>query len=118
MTVGTRHRTRESPDLNIMIDINKIKPVHNQKLLGIYIDGNLLWAAHINYLCATISSKISQLKQLSFYIQTEIQKTFNQRYILQLHDYGSNTWGTTSKQNIERLCKIQRRAARTITLKE
>ena len=36
MPVRTRHRTRESPDLNIMIDNNKIKQVHNQNLLGKY----------------------------------------------------------------------------------
>ena len=42
MTVGTRHRTRESPDVNTVIDNNKIKQVHNQILLDIYIDENLL----------------------------------------------------------------------------
>ena len=43
MTGGQRHRTRESPDLNIMIDNNKIKQVHSQKLLGMYNDEHLLW---------------------------------------------------------------------------
>ena len=37
MTVGTRQSTRESPDLNIMIDNNKIKQVHNQNLLGAHL---------------------------------------------------------------------------------
>ena len=33
---------------------------------------------------------------------------------LPLIDYGSNTWGSTSKLNIERLSKLQKRAARII----
>ena len=39
---------------------------------------------------------------------------FYQGYILPLIDYGSSTWGTTSKSNLERLPKLQKRAARII----
>ena len=39
---------------------------------------------------------------------------FYQWYILQLTDYGSRTWGSTSKINIERLSKLQKRDARII----
>ena len=39
-------------------------------------------------------------------------KIFYQRYILPLIHYGSNSWGSTSKTNIERLNKLQKRAAR------
>ena len=36
--------------LNIDIDGNKIKQVDKQKLLGVFIDENLLWTPHIDYL--------------------------------------------------------------------
>ena len=39
---------------------------------------------------------------------------YYQGYILPLLDYGSNTWGTTYKVNIDRLNKLQKRAARII----
>ena len=42
------------------------------------------------------------------------QKLFYQGYILPLIDYGSKTWGSTSKLNIEMLSKLQKRAARII----
>ena len=74
MLLGTRYRTQNSQQLNIYIDNNKIKSVNKQKLLGIYIDENLLWSGHIDYLCSNISSKISLLKQLSSYIPFEAQK--------------------------------------------
>ena len=44
----------------------------------------------------------------------DVQKRFYQGYILPLIDYGSITWGTTSNANIERLPKLQKRAARII----
>ena len=44
----------------------------------------------------------------------DVQKHFYEGYILPLIDYGSITWGTTSNANIERLSKLQKRAARII----
>ena len=59
MKIGTRYRTHNSQQLNIYIDNSKIKSVNKQKSLGIYIDENLLWSDHIDYLCSNISSKSS-----------------------------------------------------------
>ena len=114
MTLGSRHRTQnEASKLDITIEGNGIKQVNKQKLLGVYIDENLLWTAYtpIDYLCSTISTKISLFKQISRYVPLKVQKLFYQGYILPLIDYGSNTWGSTSKLNIERLSKLQKRAA-------
>ena len=69
MTLGSRHRTQnEASKLDITIDDNAIKQVDKQKLYGVYIDENLLWTAHIDYLCSTISIKISLSKQISTYV--------------------------------------------------
>ena len=91
MLLGTRHSHLNSQELNICIDGNRIKNVTKQKLLGIYIDEHLQWSEHIDYLCSIILSKISLLKQLSYYIPVEAQKLFHQGYILPLLDYGSIT---------------------------
>ena len=112
--LGTRHSTQNSHENNIYIGGYKIANVTKQKLLGIYIDENLQWSDHIDNLCSTISSKISLLKQLSLYIPVEVQKHYYQGCILPLIDYGSSTWGTTSKANIEGISKLQKRAAQII----
>ena len=114
MLLGTRSQTKNSQDMDICIDGNNIKNVRKQKLLGIYIDENLLWTDHIDYLCTTLSSKISNLRQLSNYISVEAQKVYYQGYILPLIDYGSCTWGAASKNNLDRILKLQKRAARII----
>ena len=100
--------------LNINIDGDKIRDVNKHKLLGVYIDENLRWTDHIDHLCAIISSKISLLRQFSTYIPNGAQIIFYQGYILPLIDYGSSTQGTTSMNNIERLSKLQKRAAQII----
>ena len=45
---------------------------------------------------------------------TNVQKLFFQSYIMPLIDYGSVIWGSTSTSNLERLLKLQKRAARII----
>ena len=59
-----------------------------------------------SYLCSIISSRISLLKQLSHYVPENIQKMFYQSYILPMIDYGSNSWGSTSNTNSERVNKL------------
>ena len=114
MTLGSRHRLDNSRVLNIKVNDTTISQVSSQKLLGLYIDEHLNWSTHIDHLCKLISSKISLLQQLSNYVPTHAQKLFYQGFILPLLDYGCVTWGSTSSTNINRLSKLQKRAARII----
>ena len=114
-TQGSRHKIQKAGKLNITIGDTPINSVSSEKPLGLYIDETLSWNPHIGYLCSIISSRISLLKQLSNYIPENIQKMFYQSYILPMIDYGSNSWGSTSNTNIERVNKLQKRAARIIS---
>ena len=114
MLAGTRQRLNESRPLTIQADGINIQTVSQQKILGVYIDETLTWNPQIDHLCSPISSKISLLRQLATYVPTQAQKLYYQGYILPLLDYGSITWGATSDANLERLEKLQKRAARII----
>ena len=114
MTAGTRKRLADSRQMKLKLDDIHIQNVTKQKLLGVCIDENLNLSAHIDYLCSNISSKISLLRQLSEYVSTDVQKLFFQSYIMPLIDYGSVVSGSTSSSNLERLLKLQKRAARII----
>ena len=67
----------------------------------------------INYVLR--SSKISLLQKLSTYESTEVQKKYYQGYIQPLIDYQSITWRGTSLINLERVLKLQKRAAHIIS---
>ena len=111
MVLGSRHRLHDLPPLNLKIDGHDIINVSQQKLLGLLIDEKLMWSAHIDNLCSALSSKISLLRQLATYVSTDVLKKFYQGYILPLIDYGSVTWSGTSSTNLERILKLQKRAA-------
>ena len=112
--LGTRKRLIEARKLNIQVEDKCLQNVSTQKVLGLHIDEHLTWTTHIDHLCSAISSKISLLRQLAEYVPVGVQKRFYQGYILPLIDYGSITWGTASNTNIERVSKLQKRAARII----
>ena len=99
--------------MKIKIDGHDISNVSQQKLLGLLIDNKLTFSAHIDILCTALSPKISLLRQLAAYF-TAVFKKFYQGYILPLIDYGSIAWSETSSANIERIFKLQKRAARII----
>ena len=82
-----------------------------QELLGVHIDETLCWNQHIDYLCSIIISRISLLRQLSNYLLENVQKLFYQSYFQPLIDYVSSSCGSTTKLNMEKINKLQKRAA-------
>ena len=85
-----------------------------QTLLRLHIDDKLFFTNHIDKLCSAISSKISLLQKLSTHVSIEVQKKLYLGYIPAPIDYGSIIWGGTSLVNLERVFKLQKRAARII----
>ena len=76
MTLGTRHKIQQTGPLNISIGNTQLNPVSSQKVLGVHIDETLSWNQHIDYLCSIISSRISLLRKLSYYVPENVQKCF------------------------------------------
>ena len=97
--------------MNIHIIGNKIKSVSKQKLLGIYIDENLLWTDHIDYLWSTISSKISLEVHFRWSAKIILSRLYTSANWLRLLYLGCNI----QKKNLDRLSKLQKRAARIIS---
>ena len=97
MTLGSRHKIQQAEQYYISIGNTQLNPFSSQKLLGVHIDETLSWNQHIDYLCFIISSRISFLRQLSYYVPENVQKMFYQSYVLPLVDYGSSSWGSTTK---------------------
>ena len=112
--LGRTNKQNVSQEFDIRMDDKHIKKTQNRKLLGIHIDDKHSWSSHIDHLCSIISSKISLLRQLSKYVLTDFKKKFYQGYVLLLIDYGSVVWGTTSSSNLDRISKLQKRAAQII----
>ena len=114
MWIGTWQNLQLLDTLDIYLAGEIIQQVVKQKLLGYIIDKSLNWDEQIHAVCLTITRRITLLRQLSKYVSRDSLKLYYNSYILPIFDYGCITWSRTSAQNINRLLKLQKRAARII----
>ena len=116
MLIGSERKLQNCDGtLTIFTDgLETIDNVENQKLLGIHIDKSLSWSEQVDHICSIISSRTFLLSRLRSYLSTECLKLFYNSYILTIIDYCCTVWGSTSLGNLEKIHKLQKRAARII----
>ena len=114
MTIGSRYSILNNHKLELTLDNNEIQTADTFKMLGIQLDQMLTWDKQIDSVCLNITRKITLMKMLSKYVNQDSLKLYFNSYILPLFDYGCVVWGHCSANNIDRLLKLQKRAARII----
>ena len=113
--IGTSQKlSRCQSDLEIVINNHKIECSEYEKLLGIQIDKCLSFVKHIDYVCKNLTSKISLLCKIKQYLPLETRKLYYNAYILPVVDYCLTVWGSASKYQLDRILRLQKRAARII----
>ena len=81
-------------------------------------DQTLSWEGHIKHIHNKISSNLYLLKQIKAYLSLDARKLFFNSYVLPHFDYCSVIWGNCSKSALNKLVKLQKRAARIILNKD
>ena len=115
MLITTRQRhNRYNPKLNLSVNQIKINQVQEHKLLGVVIDESLTWKQHINHVSKKLSKNIYLLNRLKNILDKDTKILFYNAFIKSHIDYCSTVWDNTSKQNIQKLISLQRRASKLI----
>ena len=91
---------------------------NTEKVLGVYIDENFIWNTHFTYVSKKVSSNLWLLSQIKNYLSLEHRLIFYNAYIKTHFDYCSIVWGNSTKNNINKINKLQRRACKLILDKE
>ena len=117
MLVGSRQRLPQSLNNSENSEIvigNHI--ISCKKVLGVIIDEQLKWKEHNDAQCKKISQSIALLrKEKQFFNQDTLLNMFN-ALVIPHFTYCSNVWSDGSCQShIDKLKKLQKRAARVIT---
>ena len=98
---------------DITIDNIKIDIVNNYKFLGIYLDSQMTYKKHINYLSNKLSKIIYNIKKISFLDTKNLILLYNSLYLSNL-SYGIEVWSNTYKSNITKLIMLQKKVIRII----
>ena len=92
-----------------------LKQVDNNPYLGLLISKDLKWATHIDYICKKASSTLGFLRRNLRHCPTNCRKTAYISLVRSTLEYGSVVWDPYLKQDIDKLERIQKKAARFIS---
>lgn len=87
-------KKRQKPKLEIEIDDKLLKEKHHTKYLGIVIDKDLTWEAHISYSANKASKGCWALSNLRKYVDTHTLKTVYFSLVYPYLHYGITSWGS------------------------
>ena len=68
----------------------------------------------VNTVCKNLTTKLSLLNKIKIYLSNECRILYYNAYIQPIMDYCDTIWGNCTKYNLNRITKLQKRAARII----
>ena len=109
--------TNKRCDRNITISANNtlLEQKEECKFLGVVVDDQLNWKAHIKHISNKISKTIAILRYLKYTFPKHILKTLYMTLIYPYLNYCNIIWGGADKTNIDPLLILQKKAIRIIS---
>lgn len=107
--------SKKSPfECTINIDDQLIPKTDSVKFLGLIVDKYLCWNDHVGDLCLKLSQSVFILRKLSKMCSIDTLRMAYFAFFYSKVIYGIEIWGNTSRKNIDKIFKIQKRAIRCI----
>ena len=106
--------SEETATLKLRLDATNIDQLSHDKLLGLIIDKDLSFEAHIDELYKKLSKRLRLLRHVSPHLKKRHKLTFYLTAIRPVMLYLSPIWSSRSKELPERVLRMQKRAARII----
>ena len=101
-------------DLHLSMNGKNLEQVSSFKLLGLTFDDELSFDVHVEKLCTKLSQRIAVLSKIKRCLPHRERIIYYNAMIKSVILYGSTVWTVTSKENLNRVLKLQKRAARVI----
>ena len=115
MIVTTRQKHQRAPlQLSLSLGNKKIQQVVEHKVLGVTLDANLNWHAHIDLLVKRLSKNTYLLYRLKRYASKEALKLYFDAHINSFVNYASTLWDNSSGEYMKRINSVHRRAVKTL----
>ena len=92
-----------------------LEVVNSTPYLGVTIANNLKWNDHINKITAKANRVLNFIRRNLKNCPQPIKEKAYQTYVRPIVEYSSTVWDPHTKENKEKIEKVQRRAARFVT---
>ena len=91
-----------------------LKIVNSAVLLGLEIDKMLSFNLHVEMICKRLSSRIAVLRKIRAFLLLSQRLLYYNAIICPILSYMSFIWSSCDKELLNRVLKLQKRAARVI----
>ena len=112
----TKTKKKLPKTVKLFINNQSLTEENSIRYLGIYIDSNLNWKSHINYIAKKVKRSIGTLSKLRYYLNG---KTLLDLYYALVYPffltYCIIAWGNTYQTSLQPLFVLQKKAIRIIT---
>ena len=105
---------RQVYNLALTINNNTIDRVKEVCFLGVILDENLTWKAHVSYIARKISKSIGIIYRSSFYLFKSALRILYFALVYPYLQYCVTIWGSTYSSNLNRIVLLQKRAVRIV----
>ncbi len=105
---------RGSTVLELNVGGEMLEQVDLYKYLGVFLDRNLNFVEHIDYIVNKSRRKLGMLKRICKFMNQETTLMLYKTLIVPLFDYGDIIYMNTTAEQMDRLQKLQNVACRTI----
>ena len=106
---------RQKPLLSVKLNDIVVEEQDTLTFLGVVIDKQLNWKAHISHICSKVSKSIAILRLLKFIFPKEVLKMLYMSLIYSYLNYCNLIWGSAEDGIIQPLFILQKKAIRIIT---
>ena len=114
VVTGKRLSSKINYAPEVSIGSTKLTNVCSAKLLGLEIDQDLSFSWHVDSVCKKRSLRIGILKKIRSMLPHKQRILYYNSMIKPVFDYVNVIWTTCNKDNLGRVLKLQKRAARII----
>lgn len=99
-------------DINLKYEGHLIARVHEQKFLGVWFQEQLNWSVHVNNLVAALARTVGCLYKISHLVPLWLKRNMYYSLFYSKLTYGILVWGTTSRNNYNKLVVLQKKILR------
>ena len=114
ITTNQKRRGLNKEGLNLKYKDDTLQTTSNEKILGVFVDNNLLWSEHVKHITKKIASNIWLLSKIKIFLSQEYRVQFYKSYIQPHIDFCNIVWGSTSESNKLKILRLQKRVIRVI----
>ena len=100
--------------MNLTMNGSHLELVPSVKLLGAEIDHDLSFTSHVDKICKKLSQRIGILKKIRSCLTMQHRLLYYNAMIKSVINYVSTVWTSCNKENLGKILKMQKRAARVI----